>query len=113
MLTVLVSDWDKKTKRLSVSSDINGRFHFKDPLGALEKALRHRGEGKCVIIRPSWNEKDPSDGRNFFREWRSFDGELFSETRWYQDDPVDVISIRADVLDTALVLPNVPLWAAQ
>lgn len=37
-------------------------------------------KGKCVIVRPTYNEED-SRGQ-FFREWRSFNGEPFYECRW-------------------------------
>lgn len=37
-----------------------------------------RNEGYSVILRPNYNELD-GEGKRFFREWRSFNGEPFKE----------------------------------
>lgn len=50
----------------------------------LNLAISLRGPNKSVIIRPSFVET--SDGVRSFREWRSFSGSLFEETRFYCDD---------------------------
>lgn len=47
---------------------------------ASEKAQPEKG--KCVILRPKFNEED-CNGR-FFREWRSFDGGELKEIKWRQ-----------------------------
>lgn len=41
-----------------------------------------RRAGQCVIIRPAYNEADPVLGLWYFREWRSFNGGPFVESRW-------------------------------
>jgi hypothetical protein len=47
---------------------------------ANEFAEGFKSLGVSVIVRPTYNETD-STGR-FFREWRSFNGEAFKESRW-------------------------------
>ena len=42
------------------------------------------GKGRCVIVRPCYNEEDEF-GKGFFREWRSFDGQPLGEIRWSFD----------------------------
>lgn len=54
------------------------REDFLDEEEAKKKAVPEKG--KCVILRPRFNEEDEK-GR-FFREWRSFDGEPLKEVRW-------------------------------
>jgi len=49
------------------------------------EAARAQGESKSalgmsVIIRPNYNERDAKG--DYFREWRSFNGEPFKECRW-------------------------------
>jgi hypothetical protein len=48
---------------------------------AQDQAEDLKGTGVCVIIRPNYNERY-DDGKQFFREWRSFNGEDFKECRW-------------------------------
>jgi hypothetical protein len=49
---------------------------------ALDFAETLRGNGVCVIVRPSYNEVD-GEGAEFFREWRSFNGGELKEARFY------------------------------
>ncbi len=37
-------------------------------------------KGKAVTLRPKFNEKNCNG--EFFREWRSFDGEVLKEVKW-------------------------------
>jgi hypothetical protein len=110
-IAVLVADWEASTQRLSVF-DQDERTRWEDPLGALFSALKSRAVGKAVIIRPSFNEVD--EHGSFFREWRSFDGEMFYEIRWYMKD-LSGISLRHEPPvktlfsdDRDIVLPNIP-----
>ena len=51
---------------------------------SLEEAMTegkfHCGEGRSVLVRPNYNEKDGKG--SFFREWRSFNGEALKEVRF-------------------------------
>ena len=53
------------------------------PITAKASAFAKRSKGFGVILRPRFNE--PHLGLRGFREWRSFDGELFSEIHWIVD----------------------------
>lgn len=41
----------------------------------------YRANGRCVIVRPNYNEADEK-GNTFFREWRSFNGDDLKEIAW-------------------------------
>lgn len=91
---VLVSEcvWDERAKswRLSLKSksgfdgtsmegpDLEANYPTVEQARLV--ADMYVGEGKSVIVRPTYNETD-ADG-SFFREWRSFNGEPFKECRW-------------------------------
>lgn len=45
------------------------------------EAQKHVGSGKAIIIRPNYNEY-AEDGKVFYREWRSFNGNPFQEVRF-------------------------------
>jgi hypothetical protein len=53
---------------------------FHNYIAAKKYADKKTAKGLSVIIRPIYNEKD-SKGE-FFREWRSFNGEAFTEVKW-------------------------------
>lgn len=53
---------------------------FSDVAQATSRARKETREGVSVIVRPNYNEKD-ADGE-FFREWRSFNGEPLKEVRF-------------------------------
>jgi hypothetical protein len=44
---------------------------------------RCKGKGTAVVVRPNYNEHDEKG--KFFREWRSFNGADFTESRWYSE----------------------------
>ena len=81
------------------------------PITAKASAFAKRSKGFGVILRPRFNE--PHLGLRGFREWRSFDGELFSEIHWIVD--VDGWSIKTPVqvrLDSEIMVPQPPIQAA-
>lgn len=47
---------------------------------AMEEGRFQCGDGRSVVVRPSYNEKDEIGC--FFREWRSFNGEALKEARF-------------------------------
>lgn len=65
-------------------SNFSAGEHFRETFPtkklALEKAKPEKG--KCVILRPRFNEKD-CKGKHF-REWRSFDGGELKQVIWRQ-----------------------------
>jgi hypothetical protein len=67
------------------SGRLIGSRLFDERYPTLEEAMRvgkHKcADGMSVIVRPNYNEKD-SRG-DFFREWRSFNGDAFKECKWY------------------------------
>ncbi len=75
---LIVSNYDPAAK--SIFGVVN-RETFKNVGDALTAAFGKCGPGLCVIIRPCYNE-ETSEGKKFFREWRSFDGAHFNEARW-------------------------------
>lgn len=83
------------------TADLLQRFslEIKDPIAAKDLALGQRQKGYCVILRPKFNEAHLGDLG--FREWRSFDGELFSEIHWPAKGPT---SSQAR-LDNEIILP--------
>lgn len=54
---------------------------FTDMDAAKSLADSKLGKGLSVILRPNYNETD-ENGKRYFREWRSFDGEALREVRW-------------------------------
>lgn len=86
------------------------RGFFRTPYFAVKAGFMGKKEGKgnkehVVIIRPNFNEVD-ENGRNFYREWRSFGGENFHETRWFfAGDHTTVTTEEQHVL----MLPKVPI----
>jgi hypothetical protein len=56
--------------------------NFTDVDKACEFAIGKLGKRKCIILRPNANEHD-ENGKRFFREWRSVNGEDLKEFRWY------------------------------
>lgn len=75
-----------------------------NPIAALAMALSRRAKGACVIMRPKFNEAHLG-GRYSFREWCSFDGELFREVHWPEFGLGCSIQIR---LDEEIILPQPP-----
>lgn len=75
---VVTSNYD----RASTSASDPKFQTFTDGLEGIKLALRNRAVDKCIIFRPLFNETEPTTGRRFFREWRSFDGGSFKECRW-------------------------------
>lgn len=81
-----------KTISVLVSKCIQDRIWgdrlFDENFLSLEEAqnigISKKVPGVCVIVRPSYNEKDEKG--TFFREWRSFNGEPFKECRWRIND---------------------------
>lgn len=54
----------------------SSRSFFPDLPSAHARAMPCRKHGTAVIIRPNFNEVE------FFREWRSFNGNPWEERRW-------------------------------
>ena len=75
----VISD-GKETWRANFEIGKHYRQIFSSKKLASEKAQPEKG--KCVILRPKFNEED-CNGR-FFREWRSFDGGELKEIKWRQ-----------------------------
>ena len=73
-----------------------------DPIQAKKLALEQRAPGMGVIIRPRFHE--PHLGRHAFREWRSFDGGLFSEIHWLLEGQTPSQVRR----DEEIILPHPP-----
>jgi len=73
--------WDNLANswRLTLAETI-----FRENFFSVEDARKagegFRGERISVLIRPNYNEEN--DTEEFFREWRSFNGEDFAEVRW-------------------------------
>jgi hypothetical protein len=95
-------EWGCEGKDLS-------RETFNDPAKAKAHALSarqtlHENVGKetfVVIIRPNFNEVHLGD-QLFYREWRSFGGELFSEVH-FTNCPSSQVR-----LDAEIILPEIP-----
>jgi len=51
---------------------------------ATSKGEKIRQIGVSVTIRPNYNESD--ENGSYFREWRSMNGEVFQEYKWYPND---------------------------
>jgi hypothetical protein len=103
-IEVIVSDcsWNDYQSWLRGSDPL--RTHYDSHENAKAFALSQRGEGKSVIIRPSFNEKHLGDRLSFsFREWRSINGELFSEIHFSRDQTSSQVR-----LDTEIILPSIP-----
>lgn len=77
-VTVIVSHCAPKGDRVYGERLTDTRFSKLDD--ALKFASPLREQGKSVLVRPNYNERD-SKGR-FYREWRSFNGEPFQEIRF-------------------------------
>ncbi len=85
------------------------RHRFADPSEARAVAMDLRRKKRSVIIRPNFNEphltKRPVIGEvPGYREWRSFDGGLFSEIHFLPCGEQSTM-IR---LDAEVVLPPIP-----
>ena len=75
---LIVSNYNTATKRIF---GVTARETFNSVADALTAAFGKCEPGSCVIIRPLYNEM--AEGKEFFREWRSMNGEHFKEARWY------------------------------
>ncbi len=80
-IQVIVSQCSFHNGQWSLCGDPIQRSKHGSPREALETALVDAIPGQLVIIRPSFNET--LDGIELFREWRSFDGQNFTEIRWH------------------------------
>lgn len=78
---LIVSMYDPQSRSIYGENIVRQKMSLGDTLSC---SRLHVGKDKAVIIRPSYNEK-LEDGQSFFREWRSFNGEMFQECRWYYD----------------------------
>jgi len=76
---------------------------FSSPEEARKSALSHRGKGRAVIIRPTFNEPHLADSDRGYREWHSFNGELFSEIHFW--GKITRALVR---LDEEIILPHPP-----
>lgn len=76
--TVVRINWSAKESRAWGEHEFNQTYESLEEARQVAEGMR--AEGKCIILRPNYNEKDV-DGE-FFREWRSFDGEKFKECRF-------------------------------
>jgi hypothetical protein len=84
------------------------RQRYVDPSEALKVALAMRGPKRSVIIRPNYNEthlRKESTHPSGYREWRSFDGGLFTEIHFFCDSDHQAVMVR---LDAEIVLPPIP-----
>lgn len=79
------------------------RSRIQSPDIAREAAFQARAEGRCVIIRPNFNE--PHLGAYSYREWRSFNGGLFTEIHFTIKEQCSMIR-----LDVEIVLPQPPSY---
>jgi hypothetical protein len=82
---------------------------MRTPEMAKTAALSVRRKGTCVILRPKFNETHL--GRLSFREWRSYDGELFIEYHWTSDAGGGASSQTR--LDAEIIIPKAPEKRAQ
>ncbi len=98
-ISISKCDNDNRLSLMEGSTRIN--FSSGDEALALRLALKSRAEGRCVIIRPNFNE----GGKHSFREWRSFNGSAFSEI-WFRIGSESTTTV---VPDAELKLPNVPV----
>lgn len=73
--------WNEKEYSWVAYQEIT-RDVYSDIFKACLAAGKECSKGISVIVRPAYNETDEQD-KQYFREWRSFDGGEFNEVRWY------------------------------
>ena len=81
-VTVIVSQCVKGTAENEgrIFGDRLVTYTFYSVEEALLEGKFQSADGRCVIVRPTYNEED--DKGHFYREFRSFNGEAFKEIRF-------------------------------
>ncbi len=106
-IEVIVSSvkWNGITWVTSIGDSETKRERFTNPEFAKACALLDRACGMSVIIRPSFNESHlcPEGNKISYREWRSFNGELFQEIHFLLSSSVTMVR-----LDSELIIPSPP-----
>jgi hypothetical protein len=76
MYVVISKPCDSRSNVYGLSTEWN----FDTSESAIHFAQEIKGSGRCVILRPRFNEKEKNS--IFFREWRNFNGKEWRECRW-------------------------------